>query len=74
MAPLLGEIGGREIDGDAFGRKPEPDRVQRAAHALAALGHGLVGQADDGEGGHAGADLDLHIDAARLDPLEKRPS
>jgi hypothetical protein len=27
MAALLGKIGGREIDGDALGRQPEPDRV-----------------------------------------------
>jgi hypothetical protein len=39
-------------------------------HALTTLGDGLVGQADDGEGRHARADLHLHIDAARLDPLE----
>ena len=70
MAAFLGQIGRREIDGDALRRQREPDGVQRAAHPLAALGHGLVGQSDDGEGRHAGPDLHLHIDGARLDPLE----
>jgi hypothetical protein len=51
MAPFLGEVSGGEIDGDALRRQREADGVQRAAHPLAALGHGLVGEADDGEGG-----------------------
>ena len=48
MAPFLGQIGRSEIDGDAFRREREPDGVQRAAHPLSALGHRLVGQADNG--------------------------
>ena len=70
MAAFLREVGRGEIDGDALRRQRQADGVQRAAHPLAALGHGLVGEADDGEGGHAGADLDLDIDGAGLDPLK----
>jgi hypothetical protein len=33
-------------------------------------GHGLVGEADDGEVGHPRPDLDLHIDRPRLDALK----
>jgi hypothetical protein len=74
VTSFLGEIGGSEIDGDALRRKPETDRVKRSANTLAALGDCLVGKADDGEGRDARADLDLHVDGARLDPLESDPS
>ncbi len=53
-----------------FGGSARPDGVQRAAHPLAALGHGLVGEADNGEGGKSRPDLDLHVDGARFDALE----
>jgi hypothetical protein len=43
---------------NAFRGQREADRVQRPAHPLAALPHGLVGKADDGEGGKPRADLD----------------
>ena len=49
VAALLGQVGGRQVDRDVLEGQAEADGVQRVAHALAALGHGLVGQADDGE-------------------------
>ena len=70
MRALLGQVGGREVDGDALGRKRQPRSDQRRAHPLARFRDRLVGQADDGEGDHAGRDLHLHVDGARLDPLE----
>ena len=70
MAALLGEVGRCEIDGDALRRQRQTNGVQRAAHALAALGHGFIRQPDNGEGGEPGADLDLHVDSARFDPFE----
>jgi hypothetical protein len=70
MAAFLRQIGRRQIDGDAFGRQGEADGVQRAPHPLAALGHGLVGKADNGEGGHARTDLDLHVHGAGFDAFE----
>jgi hypothetical protein len=70
VAAFLGQVGRRKIDGDAFRRQGKPDGVQRAAHPLAALGHGLVRKADDGEGGQARPDLHLHVDGARLNALE----
>ena len=71
MTAFLGQVGGSEIDGDALRRQREPDGVQRAAHPLAAFGHGLVRQPDNGEGGQPRSDLDLHIDRARIDALER---
>ena len=44
--------------------------MQRVAHALAALGDGLVGEADDGEGGIARCNPDLDLDGAGLDADE----
>ena len=70
MTAFLGEVRRREIDGDPLRRQGEPDRVQRAAHPLAALGHRLVGQTDNGEMGQAGSDLDLDVHGAGLDAFE----
>ncbi len=70
MAAFLGQIGGREIDGDAARRQREAGGDQRGAHALFGFRHRLVGQADDVEGGQAGRDLHLHVDGAGLDALE----
>ena len=49
----------------------EPDRVQRVAYALAALGDRLVGQTDDDEGLLTGRDAHLHLDGACLDADER---
>ena len=70
MAAFLGEIGGREIDDDALGRQRQAGGMQGAAHPFAALGHRLVGQADDDEARQAGHDLHLDIDGNRLDALK----
>ncbi len=70
MAAFLRQIGRRQIDGDALWRQRQPDGVQGAAHPLAVLGHRLIGQTDNGEGGHARADLDLHVHGASLDAFE----
>ena len=48
-----------------------PDAISAARTRSLRLGHGLVGQADDVEGGQAGRDLDLHVDGAGLDALER---
>jgi hypothetical protein len=71
MAAFLGQIGGREIDGDAARRQREPGGDQRRAHPFVRLGNRFVGQADDGEGRHAGRHLDLDVDRARLDAFER---
>ena len=55
MAAFLGQVGGRQIDGDAPRRQREARGDQRRAHPLARLGHRLVRQADDGEGRQPGA-------------------
>lgn len=66
LAALLGQVGGGEVHGHvAVGH------AERVAHALAALGHRLVGQADDDERGAPGRDAHLHLDGARLDADER---
>lgn len=70
VAAFLRLISRGEVDGDALRRERQADGVQRAAHPLAALGHGLVGEADDGEVRHPRPDLHLHIDRPRLDALK----
>ena len=71
VAAFLGQIGRRQIDGDAAGRQRQPRGDHCRAHPLARLRHRLVGQADDGESRHAGCDLHLHIDGPDLDALER---
>ena len=71
VAAFLGQVGGRKVDGDPPGRQREPRRHQRRAHPLARLGHRLVGQTDHVERRQPGRDLDLDIDGARLDALER---
>ena len=71
VAAFLGQIGGREIDGDAAGRQRQPGGDHRRAHPLARLGDRFVGKADDGEGRHARRDLHLDIDGSDLDALER---
>jgi len=50
-----------------FGGSDRPIAAIAAPHALAALADRLVGQADDDEARHAGRDLALHLDPARID-------
>jgi hypothetical protein len=54
MAAFFRQIGGSKIDGDPLRREREPDGIECAAHLLSALGHGLVGEADNGKGGKPG--------------------
>jgi hypothetical protein len=68
MRAFLGQVGGRQVDGDPLGRKREADRGQRRAHPLAAFGDRLVGQADDDERRQPGRQLDLHLDRAASSP------
>jgi len=71
VAAFLRHVGGREVDGDAPGRQRQARGNQRRAHALAGLGDGLVGQAHDVERREARRDLNLDIDGAGLDALER---
>ena len=70
VAAFLGQIGGREIDGDASCRQREPRGDQRRAYALARFRDRLVGEPHNMEGRQAGRDLDLHVHRTRLDPLK----
>ncbi len=70
MAALLGQIGGREIDGDALGGKRQTRGDERRAHAVACFGDGLVGEPHEIEGGQSRRDLHLHVHGPRLDAFE----
>ena len=59
---LLAEVGGGEVHGDALHGELAAGVADGGADALARFLHGGVGQADDGEGGQAGGDVDLHVD------------
>ena len=71
MAAFLGQVGGREIDGDPARRQRQAGRDQGGAHALARFGYRLVGKPHHVEGGQSGRDLDLDIDGARLDAFKR---
>ena len=55
VASFLGQVGGREIDGDAPRRQRQPGRDHGRAHALARFRYRLVGQPDDVNAGIPGA-------------------
>lgn len=71
MGTLLGPVGRGEIDDQPLGGERQADGGEGGAYALAALGHGLVGEPDDVEGGLAAGDLDLDVGPARLRALER---
>jgi hypothetical protein len=71
MRAFLGQICGREIDRDALRRQRQADRGERGVNPLAAFVDRLVRQSDHQEFGQPGRDLDLHLDAARLQPQER---
>jgi hypothetical protein len=49
MTAFLGEIGGREIDGDALGRHGKARRIQRGADSFARFSDRLVAETDHRE-------------------------
>jgi hypothetical protein len=71
VAAFLRQIGGGEVDDQPIGRQGQAKPGEGGAHPLAALAHRLVAEADDDEGHLAGGGLHLHIDAPRLDALER---
>jgi len=71
MAAFLQQVGGREVDRDAFGREAQTQGAQRRAHPFARFGHRLVGQADDIEMAAARpGHRDLDVDVEHVDPLK----
>ena len=68
---FLWKVGGRQIDRDPLRREREADRRQRGMYALSALGHGLVGQADDRESRQAGGKLHLNFNGTSFEPKER---
>jgi len=70
VAALLGEVGRREVDGDALRRQGKAEGAESSAHALAAFAHRLVCQADHDEGKLARRHQHLHVDRQHVDALE----
>ena len=71
MTAFLGEIGGREIDGDALGRHGEARRIQRRADFFARFGDRFVAETDHREDHIAIGDLHLHVHRPRLDAFKR---
>ena len=66
-ASVLGQIGGREADGDAAPGEFEPGVDDGAAHAVLALAHGRLREADDRELRQPPGDMDLDPHRRRFD-------
>ena len=49
VSALLGQVGRSQIDRNVLEGQAQAQGMQRIAHALSALGHGLVGQPDNGK-------------------------
>ena len=65
-ARILGQIGGRQVDGDALVVRERQAAVeQRRAHAFARLFHLHIGQADQGEAGQAVGQMHFNGDGWR---------
>ena len=71
VTAFLGQVGRRQVDGDALGRQTKPRGHQGSPDTLAGFLDGLVGQADQDELWKAGRDLHLHIDRHTLDALKR---
>jgi hypothetical protein len=71
VAAFLRQVGGGEVDGDPPRRQREPGGDQRRPDPLAGFRDRLVRQSHHVEGGNAGRDLDLDVDRAGLDALER---
>jgi len=69
MAAFLGQVSGRKICDDPLRRQGQAAAGEWAAHPLAAFGHRLVRQADDGEDGFAVLTDQLHLDVHAPDLL-----
>ena len=68
---VLGQVGRRQVDGDALVvRKVQPAVLQRAAHALARFLDLDIGQPDQGEAGQAIGQMHLDRDGGRRQPQQ----
>ena len=65
---FLGQIGGRQIDGDAARRKVKSAVLQRGAHAVFAFFYFGFRKTHDGEVGQAVGDMHLDCDESRFHP------
>ena len=70
MAAFLQQVGGGEVHDHPLRRQGQADGGQRRADAFLALGHRLVRQADDEEGGQPLGQLHLDLDGDGLDAGE----
>ena len=65
-----GQIGRRQIDGDAVIGQSQPDGRQRGAHPFATFGDGFIGQADKIESVLSGLLMHLHFNRYGFDALK----
>jgi hypothetical protein len=66
----LGEVGGRQVHHQTLGRQSQAQAGEGGAHPFAGLVHGLVAQADNGEGGQSAGELGLDLHPATIHTLE----
>src|SRR3989449_10716208 len=59
--PVLANVGGGEVDGDALQRERVAGVRERGVHALASFLDGTLRQSDGGEGGEAVRDVGLDV-------------
>lgn len=71
MRALFRHVGGGEIDDQPPGRNGQADRGESGAYALARFGNGLIAQADDDDAVRPARELNLDLDPARFEPLER---
>ncbi len=65
--PFLGQVGGREVDGDAAGRQRQAREAIKAERTRSRASRSPCRQADDIEGRQSRRDLHLDIDRPHLD-------
>lgn len=71
MGALFRHVRRREIGDDALAGQRKAKAREGASYPLTALGHGLVGEANDDESVLSRRQLDLDVDPSRLHPLER---
>ena len=72
VAAGLRQVGGRQVGDDPPAGQRQPDPREGGAHALAALRHRLVAQADQDEVLFSAGELDLDVHPSRFDTLERQ--
>ena len=66
MGTLFGQVGGRQVHGDALGRQGQRQGRHRGTDPVAGFADRFVRQTDQRKGGQASGDSAFHLDQAGL--------